>query len=105
MQQRSDIFNTICKVYEDLYRQVSLNTDFVLHLKNNDEIMLNNFIDTVDFRKKSLDFKFICDFIEFQFSYWHDKETKFGKGRVMLSWVFGRKAIERWQNTDSKQKE
>ncbi len=39
-------------------------------------------------------FEFIC----FQFEYYCEKDTKFGKGKILSNWVFGKQAYERWIN-------
>lgn len=45
--------------------------------------------------KNQINEKFIWDYIAFQMAYWYDKNTKFN---FQASWVFGDKAIERWDN-------
>src|ERR1700741_2968445 len=38
----------------------------------------------------------LFDYMCYQFYYWHDKDTKFGRGKIQFNWVVGKKAVERW---------
>lgn len=45
--------------------------------------------------KNQINEKFIWEYIAFQMAYWYDKNTKFN---LQASWIFGDKAINRWNS-------
>lgn len=84
-----DIFN---KVYMQIY-------GFEYHFKNDKvEKLIKDFIDKININVGE---QWLLDFIIFQFSYYDGMKTRFD--RVYLNWIFGDKAIERWENRTEQQ--
>jgi len=40
------------------------------------------------------------DYLCYQFEYFCEKDTQFGKGKILPNWVFGKRAYERWLGRD-----
>lgn len=102
---RREICKEITKdVFQEFYRAVSLNQNYILRLNRTDESVLEKFIDYVDdsYGLNAIDSEFLINWIESGFNYWFDIPTRFGRGIVMFSWVFGKKAIERYEKIKHK---
>ncbi len=86
-------------VYQDFRRAVSLNEDYVFQPISNDESTLNKFVDYLDgsYGLSNIGIEFLVNWIESGFNYWFDIPTQFGTGVIMFNWVFGAKAIERYE--------
>lgn len=61
------------------------------------KFFIENISDFVDL--KSIGFDWIWDYIVYQFEYWSSKKTPIGT--FNQSWVFGKKAIDRWKNKNN----
>jgi hypothetical protein len=48
----------------------------------------------------SLSNSLIWEYLVFQFQYYHDQNTRFGKGNVRLNWFTGEASINRWLERD-----
>lgn len=55
--------------------------------------MMNNFVKMLDGGAGE---NYLFKYFAYQFYYWHDKDTRFGKGRVQLNWIIGQKAYDRY---------
>lgn len=97
MDERKEKLKMIVNLYLELYVKVSMNENYVLNYSASQETMIYNFIDYFGAMKITKDF--LRAYFEFQFNYTY-KFEKFGKGKVMLNWVIGKKAIERWKDRD-----
>ncbi|HPI18729.1 MAG TPA: hypothetical protein PKY56_00025 [Candidatus Kapabacteria bacterium] len=88
------------EIYQDLYRQVTLNSDYVVNLGKNDISTLDKFVDRLFtiYQEQSIGIEFLINIIESCFSYWFGVETKFGKGVIMFNWIFGKKSLERYES-------
>lgn len=95
---RDEFVNLIVKIYTEFFREVSLNYDYELDLSDRNLSLINSFTDSITKDNPTVGKHYLLDFFEFQFNYWHDKDTQFGRGIVMLSWVLGKKAIDRYKN-------
>lgn len=95
MRESNILFKKFCDVYEDLYKQISLNNDYVLNLSKIDSIMLNNFIIKISkiTNVNSINIDYVCEYCEFQYNYWHQLKTQH---KIQMSWIFGDKAFKRW---------
>ena len=49
----------------------------------------------MSFYKDKLTQDFIWEYVSFQIAYWYNKKTN---NKFAVSWVFGEKAIQRWEN-------
>lgn len=88
----------VIKHYENIFGQITGRRDFEFNPTANQKTQINNFIELLEknIGVESLDEDFIFLFIVFQFERKHDQKTRFGKGRVPLNHVIGKKAYERW---------
>ena len=93
------LFRLVVDIYIDFYRQVSLNADYKFSCSDRDATMINNFIDRLNKDVGlALGKNYLIDYFEHAFNYWYSLDTKFGKGNVMLNWVIGQAAYERWSS-------
>jgi len=98
-------FEDLCsEIYQEFIREITLNPDFVVYLKDADnktiEKFKNHFQSKIN--KSSLGAAFVVYYCEYQFNYWRDMKTKFGKNVIYFSWIFGKKAIVRYDEYHSK---
>lgn len=103
------IYKLICDLYEEFYRQVSLNPDFKYFpdSKGNkkDQLMICKFIKFLrkDYNQQ-YDINFLIDYFKFQFSHYAGVKTKYGTNAIMIHWIIGPTAIKRWQDRDVRKK-
>lgn len=95
MKSRNELFRSIIDLYVLLYKKVSMKGNYVFTCTDNQAVMVENFIDEIG--EKNIGEYFLKNYFEFQFNFLFQRE-KFGKGNVMLNWVIGKKAIDRWHN-------
>lgn len=86
------------KIHEVFYRVVSLNKYYEFTPNKNDLVLADRFVGWIERKSVSHGLSFLFDYFLFQFNYWYQKDTKFGRGKVMFSWVVGDKARKRWEN-------
>jgi hypothetical protein len=99
-----DYEKVIISLYEELFRQATLNRNYKLHLNPNDKTLVRKFIDWINstYHESQIGEDFFINYFEFQFSHYHGMiSEKFGRNRIMLNWVIGKKAIQRWEERDS----
>lgn len=91
-------------VYQDFYRETSMHKDFVYTPTEQDKTVLRKFVDYVDntYGLNTADIDWVVNYIESNFNFWWDVPTRFGTGVIMFSWVFGKKAIERYEKIKGK---
>ena len=99
-----ELYEKITLCYQYCYSKVSGNKSFLFSPRGSEVKLINSFCELLEehYGKDTVDINFLFSFFVFQFEYWHDKETRFGKGRVMLNWVIGPKSFERWCNRHEK---
>lgn len=97
MDERKEKLKLIVNLYLELYKKVAMNENYVLKYSEAQEKMIYNFID--HFGAEKIHDTFLKMYFEFQFNFTF-KFEKFGKGNVMLNWIIGKKAIERWSVRD-----
>jgi hypothetical protein len=85
-------------IYEELYRKVSLNAGFAFKGAINELIIIDKFV-VWSFKnyKHNISEQYVRKFIEIQFNHYLHVQTPYGKGCVMVSWCFGKKAQERYE--------
>lgn len=89
------------QVYEYLYSASSGNRNFTFKPKERDLKMIENFVKTLN---PSHGDDWLFNFMCFQFSRYYDLNTRFGKGRIMLGWVIGEKALKKYSNAPNEEK-
>lgn len=104
---REEAFNFTGLVFQEYYRQVTLNQDFVFELDKTGkrEKLINRFIDYVDtkYDLKSVGMDFLINFIESGFNLYFDaKHLKYGTKSIQIEWIIGSKAIERYEKIRDK---
>ncbi len=83
----------VISFYEYFYSRVTGNNRYSFKPTNSEISMIDNFIKLMGGGIGKL---YLFKYFSYQFYYWHDKETRFGKGKVQLNWVIGKKAYERY---------
>jgi hypothetical protein len=94
MELREDIVT----LYEHLSRKIDNRPHWKFLPTDKQNAMIDNFIDRLasEYRLKSIGKHFLLDYFSYQYLRWFEKnDTQFGK-TVMLNWLIGPKAIERW---------
>lgn len=103
------IFSIICELYTEFYIQVSLNRNFKYNPSHSgmksDHLIICRFIKFLkqDYNQQA-DINFLVDFFKFQFSHYVGIKTSYGTNAIMLHWIIGPKAIERWKQRDVRKK-
>lgn len=88
----------------DLVKEVFNNVYFQIYgmeyLFKNERVekLLNDFLDKVN---TNIGEGWLLEFVVFQFSYYDGMKTRFD--RIYLNWIFGEKAIDRWNNRTEQQ--
>jgi hypothetical protein len=72
--------------------------NFLLRLTDNESKCLNSFLDFLNKKYKGrIDDNFIKNYTKYQFSYWNRLQTRHKNGYIPISWIYGKKAITRWE--------
>ena len=92
-----DLKDKIITVYQYFITKNSGNNNYIFIPKNNNIVLINNFIYSINkiYNKNSIGIEFLFNYFAYQFSYWFNKDTDFGKN-VYLSWIIGENALKRW---------
>jgi hypothetical protein len=99
---REEAFNLTALIYQEYYRQVTLNQDYVFELDEagKKKKVINKFLDFVDekYSLKSIGLEYLVNFIESGFNLYFDaKHLKYGVRSIQIEWIIGSKAIERYE--------
>ena len=99
---RQECFQLTINIYQEFYRQITLNQDyvFVLDKLGRREKVINKFIDYVDskYDLKSIGLDFLINFFESGFNLYYDsKHLKYGTSSIQIEWIIGTKAIQRYE--------
>lgn len=90
----------IIKYYEYFYQKISGSKKFTLKLTAQNNSLIKNFIEIIP---ETAGEDWLFDFFNYQFFRYADKETRFGKGKVMLSWVIGKNALQEYRERTEQQ--
>lgn len=90
------VFKNICLVYEYLYCEVSNKKWYRFKPINRDKKLITNLINRVG--EDKIGDEWIFNYFLYQFSRYHDLDTKYGRGIVLLNWLTGQKAYDKWLN-------
>lgn len=88
------------QIHQEFYREVTLNDDFVLNLSKVDKLALGNFVIHLDtnYGLGKITSEFLVNWFESGWNFWFDHENlKYGVESIQLSWIVGKKAIERYE--------
>lgn len=86
-------------LYQYFSCKIMRNSSFVFYPTQKQEKQIDNFLDLLHkkYGKHSFSFDKLYEYFLYQFNYWHDKDTRFGRGNIMFDWVIGKKAFERYE--------
>lgn len=88
-------------LYEYFYRQVSGNLKYKFKPKDQDHRMIDKYLTNLtDSHGNEYLYEYFC----YQFSRYADLETRFGKGKVMLSWIIGEAALKKWREASPEER-
>ncbi|MFW6273066.1 MAG: hypothetical protein ACOC2U_04745 [bacterium] len=90
----------IKSTYEQFFQKTSGNPSFEFNLTKSTRKNLDNFLKRIP---EGAGKEWVFDFLLFQFSRYHDKKTKMGRGVVPFSWLVGQKAFDAWNNRTERQ--
>lgn len=99
------IYSVICSLYEELFRQTSLNRNYKFIPNDRDRKIIISFIKWLysKYHRSEIGVDFLTTYFEFQFSNYVGMKTKFNKA-IMLNWIVGNKAIQRWEERNPRLK-
>lgn len=91
----------VLEIYQEFYREVYIYDNYLVHVDDIVEKMVQNFIDYLD-RVYGLDkigLDFLVKWIEINFDFRIEKTDIFSHGdkKIMLSWIIGKTSIERYE--------
>lgn len=102
-----NLWNITIDLYQEMFRQCSLNSSFVFKPNKNEVKMTIKFIKFLKekYKKHELNTDLLIQYFEYQFSrYSGTYSYGYGKNKIMYSWVVGIKAIESWNSRDISKK-
>lgn len=99
---RQECFNLTINIYQEYYRHVTLNHDYVFELDKlgRREKIINRFLDYVDkkYDLKSVGIDFLVNYIECGFNLYFDAtHLKFGVKSIQIEWIIGMTAVVRYE--------
>ena len=88
--------DTVQRFFEYFYSRVTGHKKYMNKPTNTEVVMIRNFLKMLD---GSVGDNYLFKYFSYQFYYWHDKDTRFGKGKIQLGWVIGQKAFDRYDSS------
>lgn len=91
------------ELYQELFRQSSLNSSFCFVPDKRDRKILIKFCKhfKTQYKPFQLNVDLFVQYFEFQFSRYSGTYSRgYGKNKIMFSWVVGNKAIQAWEHRD-----
>lgn len=88
-------------LYQYFYRIVSNNRSFRYSPKQRESKMIDNFLSMLT---PSHGDDWMFEYFAYQFQRYDSMETSMGKGKVMLGWVIGKKALDHFRNASEEQR-
>lgn len=92
--QKQIIIDLYSFFYKRMYKGTSYDFDKESELHNK---QIDSFLQALQEDKVIAGPNWLIDYFSFQWNYWIDASTK-TKKKVMLSWIIGQKALDRWNN-------
>ncbi len=83
---------TVFDFYKYFYSKINRSVSSVT-MTEADRKLIQSFLSNFNGGESAL-----FEYMVAQFYYWHDKDTRFGRGKIMLNWVIGGKAFDRWRS-------
>lgn len=93
----------VIALYELLYRKTNNYKDYTFVATPKQSAMVDNFIKRLEqyYSHSSITSDILIEYFLYAFAQRHDQKTRFGQGKVMLNWIIGPKALDRWINRDT----
>jgi hypothetical protein len=87
-------------VYEELFRQATLNKNYKHRTTRVDRLLICRFIKWINkkYHSSQINETLLIQFFEFQFSRYSGIKTPKGKNVILLNWLIGQKAIMAWED-------
>lgn len=93
---------TLCiDIYQDFFREIAMSYNYVCKLGEIEKKVMETYLNYLDkiYGFGQINAMFLLNYIEYQFYYWHEfDDYRFGKGKIPINWVFGKKAFERYES-------
>lgn len=91
----------VIQLYEHFFQISAGNPNFDFKPKENENKVIDNFVKklTLSHGEEWL-FNYFC----YQFSRYYNLKTRFGKGVVMISWILGKKALNKYSEASEEEK-
>ena len=89
---------TVSKYFQYFYSLVSGHTNYQFRPTMAESKMIQSFLKFMPGITEDV----LFDYMSFQFHYWHDKDTRFGRGKIQFNWVVGQKAVNRYRDSENK---
>lgn len=86
----------VLDLYKNIYRKINCNVPKISKTQLKAVQNFYEFINTQFYASEQWWFEYIC----YQFEHFCEKDTQFGKGKILPNWIFGKQAYERWINRD-----
>jgi len=92
------------EVFEEINRELLGRPTYELNLTQNDKVMLEKYLDYVDntYNLEHCSYVFFVNWIESGFNYWYKPFSKGIHRMIYFNWVFGKKAIDRYERIKHK---
>lgn len=97
-----DIYEAVVKIYEELFRQVTLHDRWVYRVKTSDKLKIEKFAKWCLRMGEQIHVGWLISYFEYQFSRYAGTMTKRGKNQVLIHWLIGKKAISEYLTRDVK---
>jgi hypothetical protein len=88
-------------VYEYLFKKISGGKSSKFRYSEREEVMIDNFCSRLTMSHGD---DWIWNYMCYQFCRYDELDTKVGKGKVMLGWVVGKKAFDKYLNASEEEK-
>lgn len=97
-----NLLTNICFLQEYFYQKISQNPNYSFEPSDRENQYILSFVTLL---KKhfgddlsSIGTKTLFGYFLFQYNSRYEQDTRFGKGTVMLNWIIGKKAFDKWVN-------
>jgi len=91
----------VVKLYEYFYQIFSNYRDFEFRPTDRQKKTIDNFLLLLT---PSHGEEWLFDYFCFQFGRYYTMNTRFGKGKIMLNWVIGKKSLDYYKNASDEEK-
>ncbi len=92
----------VVKLFKYYYSEIFNATGYRFKITDSKEKTIENFIAGIKEYTKSTELQndYMEKYFEFQFNHWYKYSSQSEVKSVQIEWIVGKKALERWKNTD-----